>query len=434
MRITIDQYVLNGYRLKIVSHSDTGIDTSVDVDMSVLSFFEGKIPSYLIDLFYLSTVVYGIDRALSRHICSIDGWSRELNVSMKLQHSELFNVHKDLIDRMLSFLTGDIWTIDYEHVDMTAMRVTNLPEMDEDYGQVNLFSGGMDSFIGAIDYLAAPHQGKLCLISHYDHKMKGPLEDQNNALDALEPYADDFYHLPSVAVFPITSNEKTCRSRSFMFISIASLVASYKKIKIVVPENGSVSLNFPLSLSRRAACSTRTTHVLFIKQLKELLVSLGSPIDIENPYEFDTKGAMVRNCKNRDLLLATVNSTNSCGKRNMKQHMTDTTASHCGRCMPCMYRRASLTGYRDLTTYGDTLGQLFQDKGERSDDFFAMINFLRREMTEDDIRRELRIAGLGRLDTLEKYVQLVKETRAELKAMILVQDNCDAVKRYVGLI
>lgn len=434
MRITIDQYVLNGYRLKIVSHSDTGIDTSVDVDMSVLSFFEGKIPSYLIDLFYLPTVVYGIDRALSRHICSIDGWSRELNVSMKLQHSELFNVHKDLIDRMLSFLTGDIWTIDYEHVDMTAMRVTNLPEMDEDYGQVNLFSGGMDSFIGAIDYLAAPHQGKLCLISHYDHKMKGPLEDQNNALDALEPYADDFYHLPSVAVFPITSNEKTCRSRSFVFISIASLVASYKKIKIVVPENGSVSLNFPLSPSRRAACSTRTTHVLFIKQLNELLVSLGSPIDIENPYEFDTKGAMVRNCKNRDLLLATVNSTNSCGKRNMKQHMTDTTASHCGRCMPCMYRRASLTGYRDLTTYGDTLGQLFQDKGERSDDFFAMINFLRREMTEDDIRRELRIAGLGRLDTLEKYVQLVKETRAELKAMILVQDNCEEVKRYVGLI
>ena len=434
MRITIEQYVLNGYRLKIVSHSDTGIDTSVDVDMSVLSFFEGKIPSYLIDLFYLSTVVYGIDRALSRHIFSIDGWSRELNVTMKLQHSELFNVHKDLINRMLSFLTGDIWTIDYEHVDMTAMRVTNLPEMDEDYGQVNLFSGGMDSFIGAIDYLAAPHQGKLCLISHYDHKMKGPLEDQNNALDALEPYADDFYHLPSVAVFPITSNEKTCRSRSFVFIAIASLVASYKKIKIVVPENGSVSLNFPLSPSRRAACSTRTTHVLFIKQLNELLVSLGSPIDIENPYEFDTKGAMVRNCKNRDLLLATVNSTNSCGKRNMKQHMTDTTASHCGRCMPCMYRRASLTGYLDLTTYGDTLGQLFQDKGERSDDFFAMINFLRRVMTEDDIRRELRIAGLGRLDTLEKYVQLVKETRAELKAMILVQDNCEEVKRYVGLI
>lgn len=418
----------------IGSHSDTDIDTSVVIDMSVLSFFEGKTPSYLIDLFYLSTVVYGIDRAVSRHICSIDGWSRELNVTMKLHNSELFNAHKDIIDRMLSFLTGDIWTIDYEHVDMPAMRVANLPELDGDFGQVNLFSGGMDSFIGAIDYLAAPHQGKLCLISHYDHKMKGPLEDQNNALDALESYASDFYHLPSVAVFPITSNEKTCRSRSFVFIAIASLVATYKHVKIVVPENGSVSLNFPLSPSRRAACSTRTTHVLFVTKLKDLLASLGSPTIIENPYEFDTKGAMVRNCKNQELLLASVIMTNSCGKRNMRQHMTDTTATHCGRCMPCMYRRASLTGYRDLTTYGDTLGQLFKDKGERSDDFFAMINYLRNNMRDEDIRRELRIAGLGRLDSFEKYVQLVKDTRNELKAMILSQNNCDEVKRYVGLI
>jgi hypothetical protein len=99
-----------------------------------------------------------------------------------------------------------------------------------------------------------------------------------------------------------------------------------------------------------------------------------------------------------------------------------------------MYRRASLTRYRDLTTYGDTLEQLFHDKGERSDDFFAMINYLRLNMPDDDIRRELRIAGLGKLDTFERYVQLVKETRDELKAMILAQYNCDDVKRFVGLI
>ena len=434
MRITINQYRLNGYRLKIESHSDTGIDTSIDIDMSKLSFFKDKIPSHLLDLFYLSSVVYGIDRSISRHVCSIDGWSREFHVFMRLPNSELFTRNKEKVDKMLSFLTGDIWDINYECTTLPEMPAINIPEMDEDYGQVNLFSGGMDSFIGAIDYLAAPHEKKLCLISHYDHKMKGPLDDQKEAKSALQPYAEYFYHLPSVAIFPITSNEKTCRSRSFVFIAIASLVASWKQIKIVVPENGSVSLNFPLSPSRRGACSTRTTHVLFVNQLIELLSSLGSPIEIENPYEFMTKGAMVRDCKNRDLLLDTVNRTNSCGKRNMKQHMTDTTASHCGRCMPCMYRRASLTRYRDLTTYGDNLEQLFHDKGERSDDFFAMINYLRLNMPDDDIRRELRIAGLGKLDTFERYVQLVKETRDELKAMILAQYNCDDVKRFVGLI
>lgn len=434
MRITIDQYTLNGYRLKILSHSDTGIDTSVDIDMAKLSFFNGRIPSYLLDMFYLSSVVYGIDRSISRHAGSIDGWSREFHISMKLPNFELFMRNKEKVDNMLSFLTGDIWDINYEYIALPEISSIDIPEMGEDYGQVNLFSGGLDSYIGAIDYLVSPHEYKLCLVSHYDHKMKGPLEDQNEAKSALQPYAGDFYHLPSVAIFPITSNEKTCRSRSFVFIAIASLVASWKQIKIVVPENGSVSLNFPLSPSRRGACSTRTTHVLFVNQLIELLASLGSPVEIENPYEFMTKGTMVSNCKNRNLLLETVNKTNSCGKRNMKQHMSDHTASHCGRCMPCMYRRAALTRYQDLTTYGDTLEQLYHDKGERSDDFFAMINFLRLNMSDDEIRRELRIAGLGRLDTFERYLQLVKETREELRAMIRAQNDCDDVKRYVGLI
>lgn len=432
MRITIDQYDLNGYRLRIKSHSDTGIDTGVDIDMSNLAFFIGRVPSCLVDLFYLSTVVYGIDRSISRSLYSLDGWSRELYVTMKLSNHELFMRNKEKVDNMLSFLTGDIWDIHYERTEIPEMASVDIREMHEDYGQVNLFSGGMDSFIGAIDYLAAPHEKKLCLISHYDHKMKGPLDDQKDAQNALQPYSNDFYHLPSVAIFPISSNEKTCRSRSFIFITIASLVASWKQIGIVVPENGSVSLNFPLSPSRRGACSTRTTHVLFVNQLKEVLASLNTPIEIENPYEFQTKGTMVRNCKNQELLLDTLDKTNSCGKRNMRQHMTDKTASHCGRCMPCMYRRASLIGYKDLTTYGDTLAQLYHDKGERSDDFFAMINFLHLKLSDDDIRKELRIAGLGRLDTFEKYVQLVKETREELKAMILAQENCEDVKRYVG--
>ena len=432
MRITIDQYDLNGYRLRIKSHSDTGIDTGVDIDMSNLAFFIGRVPSCLVDLFYLSTVVYGIDRSISRSLYSLDGWSRELHVTMKLSNHELFMRNKEKVDNMLSFLTGDIWDIHYERTEIPEMASVDIREMHEDYGQVNLFSGGMDSFIGAIDYLAAPHEKKLCLISHYDHKMKGPLDDQKDAQNALQPYSNDFYHLPSVAIFPISSNEKTCRSRSFIFITIASLVASWKQIGIVVPENGSVSLNFPLSPSRRGACSTRTTHVLFVNQLKEVLASLNTPIEIENPYEFQTKGTIVRNCKNQELLLDTLDKTNSCGKRNMRQHMTDKTASHCGRCMPCMYRRASLIGYKDLTTYGDTLAQLYHDKRDRSDDFYAMINFLHLKLSDDDIRKELRIAGLGRLDTFEKYVQLVKETREELKAMILAQENCEDVKRYVG--
>jgi 7-cyano-7-deazaguanine synthase in queuosine biosynthesis len=264
--------------------------------------------------------------------------------------------------------------------------------------------------------------------------MPGAKEDQENSIQALDLYKNDFFHMPSVAIFPNTSREKTCRSRSFIFISMAALVAVYKNINIVVPENGSVSLNFPLSPSRRAACSTRTTHVLFINKLKGVYDALGQHVEIYNPYETKTKGQMVHNCNNRRLLLNTLDNTNSCGKRNAKQHMSDPSASHCGRCMPCMYRRASLVGLKDSTTYGDTFRQLYNDKGRRSDDFFAMLNYLRIDLTEDDIRKELRIAGLGLLPNIEEYVQLVKDTRAELKKMVSSAQDCDEVKRYLGLI
>ena len=133
MRITINQYILNGYRLKIESHSDTGIDTSVDIDMTKLSFFKGKIPSRLIELFYLSSVVYGIDRSISRHACSIDGWSREFHVFMRLPNSVLFMQNKEKVDKMLSFLTGDIWDINYEYTELPEMPAVNIPEMGDDY-------------------------------------------------------------------------------------------------------------------------------------------------------------------------------------------------------------------------------------------------------------------------------------------------------------
>ena len=74
-----------------------------------------------------------------------------------------------------------------------------------------------------------------------------------------------------------------------MFIAIAQIIASYAQCDVTIPENGSVSLNFPLSPSRRASCSTRTTHPLFLKQLQKLIHSLGLQPCLINPYVKMTK-------------------------------------------------------------------------------------------------------------------------------------------------
>ena len=70
--------------------------------------------------------------------------------------------------------------------------------------------------------------------------------------------------------------------------------------------------------------------------------------------------------------------------------------------------------------------------GECSDDFYAMINFLKRDLTDQAIAQELRIAGMGRMEHLDGYVQLVKRTREELNRLIEAEGSAE-VKSYVGL-
>jgi hypothetical protein len=109
--------------------------------------------------------------------------------------------------------------------------------------------------------------------------MGGPKGDQRDLLAELErKYASQFIQVPSVRLSLDKSSlnkETTFRSRSILFIGIALITAQAKQIPIAVPENGTVSLNYPLSSSRRSACSTRTTHPTFISKLKDVWVKLG---------------------------------------------------------------------------------------------------------------------------------------------------------------
>ncbi len=440
MKIRTDNYILaKDGKLSIsliVEDAVPLIRTGAIINTSHLAFFAGKIPDSLMDILYLSAAVYAIDRTFNRNKHSLDGWSREFDVTFKLKNSDIFESNRCKWDALLSFLTGDFWTTHFEPLDnRIPYPMIDIPELDCNLGQVNLFSGGMDSLIGAIDYLAVHETPKLCIVSHYDHFMGGPKADQDRLVGCfMTHYPNRFYHLPAVHIHPLVSSETTCRSRSLMFLAIALMVAAYKNVSVVVPENGSVSLNFPLTVSRRAACSTRTTHPLFLFQLREILRSMDIITPIINPYEYKTKGKMVNECADRTYLLSILSNSNSCGKRSQHQFMyDDPEATHCGRCMPCMYRKASLAGHMDTTRYGVTLTTIFNRRPYKmSNDFYAMLSYLKRDLTREDIRRELRIAGLGQLPNFEKYIILVEETREELKNLIR-QDGSSVIKAYIGI-
>ena len=443
MKIKVDTY-----RTKRIDKHDTRLtipitiedtkggvfQTSAIVQMTPIAYFNGKVPPVTYSLLYLSAIVYAIDRGIDRHRYSIDGWSRELDVDINLPEFELFQPAERQINAMLSFLTGDYWSCHFVGTAQVKYGRYGQTNYYNRITQVNLFSGGMDSLIGAIDYMTDNPNGKLFLASHYDSVMHGPLSDQDGLKKIFRrKYSGKFAEMNAVMITPELSTELSCRSRSLMFLSIALIVASYSNCKIVVPENGSVSLNFPLSPSRRASCSTRTTHPVFLKQYREVLRVLGLTTKVENPYEKMTKGEMVQHCSDKDYLMSIVEHSNSCGKRGMHQHMYDNThATHCGHCMPCMYRKAAMIGERDLTTYGNRFVTLYGKKGDKvAEDFFAMLNYLKTDLTIEQIRRELKIAGMTGFDDLEEYVDLVVRTRAELAAMIRA-DNNRTILRYMG--
>ena len=423
----------------ITSYSGQIEYSAAKIDMKMLSYFVGRIPVVATSFLYLSAIIYAIDRSVSRDKHSIDGWSRELDVVIKIPSHETFDVQKGHIAKLLSYLTGDYWTVSFQEA--SSVRLTKYEDCEyfDNIAQVNLFSGGLDSLIGAIDFMSQYPEKKLFLASHYDSKMSGPRSDQERLLQHFaSKYKGQYVVFPkrnSVRIVSHISAETTCRSRSLMFIAIALQIAEYNKVKIIIPENGSVSLNYPLSPSRRSSCSTRTTHPVIIHQVKKLFESLGLSTEIENPYEFMTKGEMVRECKDQPYLLSILSDSNSCGKRTRRQFFYDNKhATHCGHCMPCMYREASLIGFDDSTSYGNELDSLFRHKRlQLTDDFFAMLNFLKTDLTEEDIKRELRIAKVNELPNFERYVNLVIKTRSELKALIAIKGS-NELKRYIGLL
>ena len=422
----------------ITSNSERVEFSAAEIDMKMMSFFVGRVPAVATSFLYLSAIIYAIDRSVSRKKHSIDGWSRELDVAIKIPCHEAFDAQKKQIAEILSYLTGDYWTLSFQKA--SPVRLTKYEECDyfDSITQVNLFSGGLDSLIGAIDFMSQYPEKKLFLASHYDSDMSGPRIDQERLLHHFSSkYHGQYVVFPkrnSVRIVSHISAETTCRSRSLMFIAIALQIAEYSRSKIIIPENGSVSLNYPLSPSRRSSCSTRTTHPIIIHQVEKLFESLGLSTEIENPYEFMTKGEMVRNCKDQTYLLSILSDSNSCGKRTRRQFFYDNRqATHCGHCMPCMYREASLIGFDDSTTYGNKLDSLFRNKqSQLTDDFFAMLNFLKTDLTKEEIKRELRIAKVNELPYFDQYVNLVIRTRSELKTLIASKGS-NELKRYIGL-
>lgn len=116
----------------------------------------GIVPSEsAIDLAILATLVTAADTRIARDVDAQDGWTREIDLYLPVADVERWTSMKILITRTLGFLTGDHWRLFIRNRDREYASLVQVGEAPSDapFTSVSLFSGGLDSFVGAIDPL-----------------------------------------------------------------------------------------------------------------------------------------------------------------------------------------------------------------------------------------------------------------------------------------
>lgn len=420
---------------------------ALKVDYRNLFEFTQRHDGTAFDLFIVASIVYGIDILLPREKIGFDGWSREIDICFPVEHLEEFINGKDELEKTLNFLTGDLWTVSFERRIVKRLykfgrrQKVHSESFRKRYKVVNLFSGGMDSLIGAINQL---HNSKdeVCLVSHTDSMFKGAKTDQEEILEEFKKKFNHYYYIPTrvdMGKHDIHGNkydkETTLRSRSFLFLSMAVLVADSigEAVPVHIPENGTISLNYPLTPSRRSSCSTRTTHPYYFELMEAFLRAIGLNLSIVNDYQTCTKGEMAEGCADQELLLRTYPYSCSCGKRGTRKDIRDDIhASHCGVCMPCVYRRAALHKIGVSESVGTDIFNTRKRSVMDIPDMPALACYLRKTLTLHEIERGLLVNGPLPLDKLEEFAKVVMRTREEVKQWIR-DEASDEVKRLFGV-
>lgn len=290
---------------------------------------------------------------------SFDCWTREFHLWMPVRHPKKWNELKAHFENLLRFLTGDQWMIYFRKRDKSY----STPEPEQktlgntsNSNVVSLFSGGLDSYIGAIDLIK---QGKRPLLVGHHSLGGGPTSvAQTKAIEKIKLRYENratFLHLwVSPKKGEHRASEITTRGRSIMFIGLALLCTKGAGCsQLFVPENGFISLNVPLTRSRSGSFSTRTTHPYYIWLLQKIFNHLQLKVELVLPYKFKTKGEMIAECLDQESIKDALKGTMSCSHPGVNRWLRGGNPNaHCGYCVPCIIRKGAVSlSRRDPTRY-----------------------------------------------------------------------------------
>lgn len=406
---------------------EVGGNLSINLDpFAVL----GPIDSLDEDLVRVASFVYAADLAIRRH--EREQHLRSISIRVPVVNIQAFERVHSLLEQALMTVSVDNWTLEF--VPMTEGTPAASRKWPIKQDATLMFSGGLDSFAGAIDLLKQ-HRA-ITLVSHVTHNW--PVKNAQTALaEAVASFTEqEVTHLrlsvfgrnQGGLTFPADDQrEDTQRTRSFLFTALAAVAArlSGSRRIVVMAENGQFAIHLPLSAARIGSFSTHTAHPKFLAQMQTMLRQLYvcDDLDVVNPFVHLTKGEIVALIPGA--LHPRISESTSC----WRAVRVPTEATHCGECVPCLCRRIALETnaiklseyHRDLLV--ENVGRLAADDlGKRNlidlCQFIALFEGPKRLRSEQDVCYEfpeLFEREIDKTQVIEMYRRFAKEAVAVLK-------------------
>ncbi len=303
----------------------------------------GSLQGQALDLVRTAAYVYAADQLVSRGgDTDIYGnnWRREFVVCLPVSDPGFWNQQlvQEQLQQVLGFASEDLWSFSFDESRLPEQLPLQIDEraIRHNPDSVVLFSGGADSLCAAIEANLVDGT-KPVLISHHP----SPVADhrQQNLVRELRRYLPGwFFPHTRFQVNRIKSRERdtTQRTRSFLFAALGSATASTLGLsRVVLADNGIVSLNLPINDQEIGAIASRSTHPKFIGFFNELAATvLPCQPQVSNPLWARTKAEaleVLRSAQAGPLL----QETTSCAHRSRLPVVTP----HCGVCSQCIERR-----------------------------------------------------------------------------------------------
>lgn len=341
----------------------------------------------------LLAAIYAADLLCPRGLN--EGYTRQIYLSMRLRNAAAVRPAILLVEQAFERLCQDRLVIAVEDWHSPPPgRFPSRQQLPASIDAVALLSGGLDSATAASRLLR--DQASPCFVSsetagHVIASQRRVLADVGGHFGVTTQQAGFSVKLRTRQSHPLRpAREPSQRSRTMLFVGVASLIAASRGVSTVtVGENGVMAINAPLTGGRFGPFSTHTAHPQVLDLLGQLASGvLGVDLHVANPSLLETKSDVVRALDALGLG-SLVPRTHSCWIARQDEH--------CGICVPCLVRRFAVTsaGTPDVTYQRDVFALPWDPDDAHNRDLGDYISFVQTIRTSNDIELLMRFSELA---------------------------------------